>query len=551
MTNSNLPVSTPADNYDPGQVSRRNVLIGGAVVAGAAITSTLFGAGSAAAAPVTTDAKCVVDTARADSPFPHTWERAIAGDWAKQALRRDYQDQLFECHRDLGTQSLRFHGIFNTSLSTADSTYNGGRTRNPAYTQDDYSWFNITQIYDALVDHGMHPFVELSSMPQSLQAGAPPFQALLYDFNQMEPKDFAAWGKLVGAFTKRMVDQYGIAEVRKWPFEVWNEPNLYSFYNGDQQSYFNLYRYAAEAIKNVDASIRVGGPATSAGQFSFGPPRSLGTQYYREFMQWATGNNVPIDFGTAHGYETDKGIGPEGTASFFKQNRADTPAGLPLYITEVNVSSTNAPKLDQSEAAASFLRTVIESTGVVDALAIWTFSDIYEELTQADNPFHGGFGLQTIHGVKKPLYRLLEILHSVGDRRIPLTLTGAPNTVGGVAVTGRSGTVDVLLYNHILAGPDQPPAQPAAITVTLQGLASNTSARIQLIDEDHTNPYRQWLALGSPEYPTRAQLRTINQASELHSHNLNLTRNHGGELSFKLTLPAEGVAAIRITNSRH
>ena len=111
--------------------------------------------------------------------------------------------------------------------------------------------------------------------------------------------------------------------------------------------------------------------------------------------------------------------------------------------------------------------------------------------------------------------------------------------------------MDVLLYNHILAGPDQPPAQPAAITVTLQGLASNTSARIQLIDEDHTNPYRQWLALGSPEYPTRAQLRTVNQASELHSHNLNLTRNHGGELSFKLTLPAEGVAAIRITNSRH
>ena len=195
--------------------------------------------------------------------------------------------------------------------------------------------------------------------------------------------------------------------------------------------------------------------------------------------------------------------GPEGTASFFKQNRADTPAGLPLYITEVNVSSTNAPKLDKSEAAASFLRTVIESTGVVDALAIWTFSDIYEELTQADNPFHGGFGLQTIHGVKKPLYRLLEIMHTVGDRKIPLTLTGAPDTVGGIAVTGRSGTVDVLLYNHMLAGPNQPAAEPATITVALPGTGGSTSARIQLIDEDHTNPYRQWLELGSPDTPIR------------------------------------------------
>src|SRR3954468_811734 len=223
-------------------------------------------------------ARVRIDLRQPTAAFPHVWERAIASDWAKQALRRDYQDQLFTCHEELGIESLRMHGIFNTSMSTADATYNNGRTRSPAYTQDNYSWFNITQIYDALVDHGMHPFVELSSMPESLQASAPLFRGLLYDFNQMAPKDFAAWGKLVGAFAQHMVDRYGIAEVRKWPFEVWNEPNLFTFYDGDQQSYFNLYRHAAEAIKDVDASLQVGGPATSAGQFSFGPPRKPGPQ---------------------------------------------------------------------------------------------------------------------------------------------------------------------------------------------------------------------------------------------------------------------------------
>jgi xylan 1,4-beta-xylosidase len=60
---------------------------------------------------------------------------------------------------------------------------------------------------------------------------------------------------------------------------------------------------------------------------------------------------------------------------------------------------------------------VIETAGVVDALAIWTFSDIFEEEGQADNPFHGGFGLQTIHGIKKPTYRLFQILHGLGTRR--------------------------------------------------------------------------------------------------------------------------------------
>jgi xylan 1,4-beta-xylosidase len=529
-------------------LTRRHALLGGAAAAGAVLSSGLFSSTAAAApgAPAT-GPRALVDLTRGTSAFPHVWERAIAGDWAKQALRRDYQDQLFTCHDELGIESLRFHGIFNTSMSTADATYNGGRTRNPSYTQDNYSWFNITQIYDALVDHGMHPFVELSSMPESLQASAPPFRGLLFDFNQMAPKDFAAWGNLVGAFAKHMVDRYGLAEVRTWPFEVWNEPNLFTFYDGDQQSYFNLYRAAAEAIKNVDASLQVGGPATSAGQFSFGPPRTLGTQYYREFMQWATANNVPVDFGTAHGYETDRGIGPEGTASFFRQNRADTPAGLPLYITEVNVSSTNHPKLDTSEAAASFLRTVVETVGVVDALAIWTFSDIYEELTQADNPFHGGFGLQTIHGVKKPLYRLLQILHHVGDRRLPLALTGAPATVGGIAVAKDDGEVDVLLYNHALAGPNQAPAETATLTVSVSGVAPNAKARVQRIDEDHANPYREWLDLGSPEYPTRPQLRALNDASELHERNLDLDSSRGSrEATFTITLPPEGIAAVHI-----
>ena len=526
-------------------LTRRGVVSAGVLGAAASLT---VGASSASAAP-RAGAVVTVDLRQRGAHFPHVWEKAIAGDWAKQALRRDYQDQLFTCHDELGIQSLRFHGIFNTSMSTYAPTYNGGRARNPAYTQDDYSFFNADQIYDALVGAGMHPFVELSSMPEALQVGPPPFRGLLYDFNQMEPKDYAAWGRLVGAFAKHLVDRYGIEEVRTWPFEVWNEPNLYTFFNGDQAAYFNLYRAAAEAIKEVDDSLQVGGPATSSGQFTFGPVRAPGPQYYREFMQWATTNEVPLDFATAHAYETDKGIGPEGPASFFKTNRADTPDGLPLYITELNVSSSNTPALDSSDAAASLLRTVIESDGVVDALAVWTFSDIYEELTQADNPFHGGFGLQTIHGIKKPIYRLMQILHELGDRRLPLTLTGAPATVGAIAVAGsRRGGVDVLLYNHALAGAQPVPAVPATVTVSLQGVSPTTRAQVRLIDADHTNPYRAWLEMGSPEYPNRRQLRNLDRASELESGPLTVKTDRGSRTgSFQLTLPAEGVAAVHLS----
>ncbi|GAA4623191.1 cellulase family glycosylhydrolase [Actinoallomurus vinaceus] len=535
-------------------LTRRQMLAGGAAAAGSVLGAELLRPGTAAAAETrSTGAQVIVDLTKPTSPFPHVWERVVGGDWAKQALRRDYQDQLFACHDELGIQSLRFHGVLNSSMSTYFPTVNG-RPRNPALSNDDYSFFNVDQIYDALVDRGMHPYVELSSMPAALQASPQPFGVFLYDFNQMEPKDYALWGKVVGDFARHMVDRYGIGEVRKWPFEVWNEPNLSVFFNGDQQAYFKLYRYAAEAIKNVDASLQVGGPATSAGQLSFGPPRSPGVKYYREFMQWATANGVPVDFGAAHGYETDTGAGPEGAATFFKQNRADTPKGIPLYISETNVSADlGDAELDRSDAAASFLRTIAETAGVVDALSYWAFTDIFEEAGQADKPFHGGFGLQTIHGIKKPSYRLLQILHKVGQRRVPLTLSGAPATAGGIAITGAAGGgVDVLLYNHALAtgdGSKPTPAQPAKLTVEVRGLRSRARARVQLIDEDHTNPQREWVQMGSPEYPSRRQLRALQDASELHGHPLELKTDRAtGITSFSLTLPAEGVAAIHITS---
>ncbi|MGO4428037.1 hypothetical protein AB4Z54_57315, partial [Streptomyces sp. MCAF7] len=74
--------------------TRRQMLLGGAAAAGTALGSELLDAGPAAAAGTssTATAQAVVDLTRPTSPFPHVWERVVGGDWAKQALRRDYQD---------------------------------------------------------------------------------------------------------------------------------------------------------------------------------------------------------------------------------------------------------------------------------------------------------------------------------------------------------------------------------------------------------------------------------------------------------------------------
>ena len=56
----------------------------------------------------------------------------------------------------------------------------------------------------------------------------------------------------------------GAEEVRRWPFEVWNEPNLDGFWErADQRAYFDLYARTAKAIKAIDPQLRVGGPSTA------------------------------------------------------------------------------------------------------------------------------------------------------------------------------------------------------------------------------------------------------------------------------------------------
>ena len=77
------------------------------------------------------------------------------------------------------------------------------------------------------------------------------------------PRDYKQWATLIRRLVGHWVERYGIKEVREWKFEVWNEPNLKAFWSGTQRDYFKLYRYTAAAIKGIDSSLKVGGPATA------------------------------------------------------------------------------------------------------------------------------------------------------------------------------------------------------------------------------------------------------------------------------------------------
>lgn len=72
------------------------------------------------------------------------------------------------------------------------------------------------------------------------------------------------------------------------------------------------------------------------------------------------------------------------------------------------------PHHDDYRLASFVLDTIVRVEGKADLLSYWTVSDIFEEGGPPKDEFHGGFGLQTINGIKKPVWYAFEYLSRLG-----------------------------------------------------------------------------------------------------------------------------------------
>jgi len=465
-------------------------------------------------------------------PLPHPWEHTVGSGHAALALRADWQDQMRRARADLGFRHVRFHGLLGDDMGTL-------------VEQDKqllYSFFNADQVWDFLLSIGMRPFVELGFMPTALASG--PETAFRWKGNITPPKDPRAWEELVRRLATHAVDRYGPDEVREWFWEVWNEPNLKKlFWTGSREGYFDLYRRAAVALKGVDGRLRVGGPATAA------------NGWLDEFLDFCDRTGTPVDFLSTHHYPDD-GFGKDGDApetklaagrrGVLREQAAETrrrARGRPVYYTEWSTTSGIRDPLHDGPYAAAFVtKTVLEAAGLVEGYSHWTFSDLFEENYFPSVPFHGGFGLLTLHGVAKPAYRAFQLLHRLGSELLPIR--GSHGTVDAwVAPRGQVGAI-VLLTNHAL--PRQP-IRSERVRVRLAGAPDPRSTLVERIDDDHANPRALWRAWGEPEYLSRQDLDRLHATSELRaevqpwSHIMTAPG-----LDLDVTLPPHGIAAVTL-----
>ncbi|RYG32447.1 glycoside hydrolase, partial [bacterium] len=225
-----------------------------------------------------------VDARAIEGPLDDAFRRCVGAGRANEGLRADWQRQLRQAKEACGFEYVRMHGLLTDDMGV--------------YREENgkpiYNWQYIDELYDFLVDLKVRPFVEIGFMPGALASGGKTI--FWWRGNVTPPKDYRKWSDLIAALTKHWVDRYGLDEVRKWYFEVWNEPNLDGFWAGDQNEYFKLYSATARAVKGVDASLRVGGPATA------------GAAWIPEFIRYCVDTKTPVDFASTHTYGVDVGF---------------------------------------------------------------------------------------------------------------------------------------------------------------------------------------------------------------------------------------------------
>jgi xylan 1,4-beta-xylosidase len=481
----------------------------------------------------------------------------------------------------LGPQAVYFRA--HNLLTTGDGTpaLKWGSTN--AYTEDAqgnpvYNWTILDALFDAYREHGVRPYVQIGFMPQALSVRPEPYRHHWTPAARYEeiftgwaypPKDYGRWAELVFRWAEHCVTRYGRAEVERWYWEVWNEPNI-GYWRGTPEEFYKLHDHAIAAVRRALPTARVGGPdvAGSGGAFLRGF-----LDHCLHGINHATGQRgTPLDFVSFHAKgapEFVEGHVRMGIATHLRTIEqgfalvASYPElkDRPIVIGESDpdgCAACQGPQLAYrngalyaSYTAASFARihALAERHGVhCEGALTWAF-------TFEDQPYFAGFRQLATNGIDLPVLNVFRLfsrmrgarVEAVSDAAVGLDamlrdgVRGAPDVSALASLEGR--TLRVLVWHY---HDEDVPGPEAAVALEVSGLPIG-AARLEhyRIDENHSNAFTVWKRMGAPPSATAAQQAQLERAGQrARMEGPGRARVEGGQARLSFTLPRQAVSLI-------
>ena len=527
--------------------------------------------------------KVQVDAAKSRGELKPIY-RFFGADEPNYAYMKDGRKLLAELGK-LGTPQafFRTHNLLTTGDGTPALKW--GSTN--VYTEDAqgkpvYDWTIVDRIFDTYLQRGLKPYAQIGFMPQALSVKPEPYQHEwrpglpyneIYTGWAHPPKDYKKWAELVYQWVKHCVDKYGKAEVERWYWEVWNEPNI-AYWQGTPEEFRKLHDYAVDAVRRALPTARVGGPDTAGG----------GGEFLKAFLEhclrgtnYATGaKGTPTDFLAFHAkgapnYVDDHvrmGIarhlqtidGAMAIIASFPEFKK-----TPIVIGESDpegCAACQGPQLGyrngtmySSYTAASFARKhdLAEKHGVnLEGALTWAFE--FE-----DQRYFAGFRALASNGIDLAVLNVFRMFGKMGGSRLAVRssgevaldaivkdgVRGAPDVSALASLDGKKMSVMLWHYHD-----DDLPGPDADVELSLAGLPLATGeARVvhYRIDEAHSNPYGAWKRMGSPLAPTAEQYKELQAASQLARLEAPATvRLENGQATLRFALPRQGVSLVQL-----
>ena len=480
------------------------------------------------------------------------------------------------------TVFFRTHNLLTSGDGTPALKWGStGAYREDAQGRAIYNWTILDRIFDTYLECGVKPYVEIGFMPEDLSLKPEPYQHQwtptarydqIYTGWAYPPKDYAKWSELVYQWTKHCVEKYGRAEVGKWYWEVWNEPNI-GYWRGTPEEFFKLHDCAIDAVRRALPTARVGGPDVAGGP---------GGKFLHNFLEhclrgtnYATGRiGTPIDFISFHAKGAPKFVAGHvqmGMASQLRDINAAfaVVAGFPelkdkpIVIGESDpdgCAACQGPQLGyrnttmySSYTAASFAREhdLMDRSGVnLEGVLTWAFE--FE-----DQPYFAGFRALASNGIDLPVLNVFRMFGKMSGQRLRVESDGAVSLdellKGGVRSRPDVSALASLDVNQLFVfvwhyHDDDLPGPDAEVELALNGLPwPDGEARLQhfRIDAGHSNAFAEWQRIGSPPQPSPAQYAQLEKAGQLTSLGAPQTvRFESGGTTVRFKLPRQAVSLL-------
>jgi xylan 1,4-beta-xylosidase len=478
------------------------------------------------------------------TPFRHTWEGIINVDQFRWMVRRDMQEQLEMAQRELRATHVRAVGMFDDEMRVfreSPAAFMGYEPKQPRT-----NWQTVNYVIDSMIDRGLQPVFTTSFIPSAMASG--PVTVFSTNAHTSPPKDWAQWESFVRDAVQQAVDRYSLDVVRKWPFEVWNEPNLRGwFWGGDLADFNRLWETTYRAIKSVDSSLRVGGPSTGR------------AEWLEELIDFGQQHDCPPDYLITHIYNNDSAV--DHPLAPFDPSAITRGSKSPTFATDI-MRSVRAlldrrgfkGELHWNEWGRSFhavdhhrehpseaafiARLLGEVSQEADVFSYWCLSDIYDQVGYGREAFFGGYGLLNLQGLRKPAYHAFELLAKLGTERVAISGDRLDSTCNAI-VTSSGNRAHILVYAS--EHDDEPARQSVAITVNVP--AGSRAVQLHRIDSIENNVITRWRELGAPVYLSRQHTKELADDNALKPSSSSVVVENG-EAHF--TMESPGIALLEI-----